>query len=172
MEKVDWEYVRQEVYDKGTTRSSRSSGRWPPISPTSSSGGRFGKSSTLKPPPEEVTVRLAPKPAEKTQIDFCDGVFLTDPATGHKTLTQFFLGVLPLSSWRHRRRHRPGRRFALNDLRELETGGVRRFKKPRTLGIERGKNLDLAVVCVWRETGNGLRAKMSCFPPERQLRKH
>ena len=33
METVDWEYVRQEVYGKGTTVS-RSRGKWPPISRT------------------------------------------------------------------------------------------------------------------------------------------
>ena len=46
-----------------------------------------------------MTIRLHHKPAEKTQIDFCDGLFLTDPVTGNKTLTQFFLGVLPFSSY-------------------------------------------------------------------------
>ena len=49
--------------------------------------------------PEQVTIRLDHKPAEKTQIDFCDGLWITDPETGKKTLTQFFLGVLPFSSY-------------------------------------------------------------------------
>ena len=46
-----------------------------------------------------MTIRLDHKPAEKTQIDFCDGLFITDRVTGNKTLTQFFLGVLPFSSY-------------------------------------------------------------------------
>jgi hypothetical protein len=46
-----------------------------------------------------VTIRLDHKAAEKTQVDFCDGLFITDSVTGHKTLTQFFLGVLPFSSY-------------------------------------------------------------------------
>src|SRR6266481_4988087 len=49
--------------------------------------------------PEQVTIRLNHKPAEKTQIDFCDGLWITEWGTGKKTLTQFFLGVLPFSSY-------------------------------------------------------------------------
>src|SRR5437879_6163295 len=49
--------------------------------------------------PEQVTIRLHHKPAEKTQVDFCDGVFITERVSGKKTLTQFFLGVLPFSSY-------------------------------------------------------------------------
>ena len=39
------------------------------------------------------------KAGEKTQIDFCDGVPITDPLTGKTTSTQFFCGVLPFSSY-------------------------------------------------------------------------
>ena len=46
-----------------------------------------------------MTIRLDHKAAEKSQIDFCDGLFITDRVTGNKTLTQFFLGVLPFSSY-------------------------------------------------------------------------
>jgi hypothetical protein len=45
---------------------------------------------------DQVTIRLDHKPAEKTQIDFTDGLFITDPVTGNQTLTQFFLGVATL----------------------------------------------------------------------------
>jgi hypothetical protein len=38
------------------------------------------------------------QPGDKVQVDFSDGVWLTDRATGKKTLTQLFLGVLPFSS--------------------------------------------------------------------------
>ncbi len=46
----------------------------------------------------EATIRLDHKPGEKVQVDFSDGVWLTDSTTGKKTLTEFFLGVLPFSS--------------------------------------------------------------------------
>ena len=51
-----------------------------------------------EPSPSEVTIRLDHKPGEKVQVDFSDGVWLTDSTTGKKTLTEFFLGVLPFSS--------------------------------------------------------------------------
>jgi transposase len=49
--------------------------------------------------PDQVTIRLEHKPGEKTQIDFSDGLWITEPATGNKRQTQFFLGVLPFSSY-------------------------------------------------------------------------
>jgi hypothetical protein len=48
--------------------------------------------------PSEVTIRLDHQPGDKVQVDFSDGVWLTDRATGKKTLTELFLGVLPFSS--------------------------------------------------------------------------
>jgi hypothetical protein len=45
-----------------------------------------------EPSPSEVTIRLDHKPGEKVQVDFSDGVWLTDSTTGKKTLTEFFLG--------------------------------------------------------------------------------
>jgi hypothetical protein len=39
--------------------------------------------------PEQVTIRLNHKPAGKTQVDFCDGVFITERDSGKKTLTSF-----------------------------------------------------------------------------------
>lgn len=35
---------------------------------------------------------------ERTQVDYCDGLFITDRRTGKRTKTQFFCGVLPFSS--------------------------------------------------------------------------
>ena len=49
--------------------------------------------------PSEVTIRLDHKPGERVQVDFSDGVWLTDRASGKKPLTQLFLGVLPFSSY-------------------------------------------------------------------------
>ncbi len=98
MESVDWEYVRQEVYGKGTTVKQIQREVAPDIAYVKFWRG-FREKVRVEASPDQVTIRLDHKPAEKTQIDFCDGLFITDPATGHKTLTQFFLGVLPFSSY-------------------------------------------------------------------------
>lgn len=48
------------------------------------------------------SVSLAPAlkhtPGERTQIDYADGLLLTEPKTGKKAKTQLFCGVLPFSS--------------------------------------------------------------------------
>lgn len=98
METVDWEYVRQEVYGKGTTVKQIQREVAPDIAYVKFWRG-FREKVSVEASPNQVTIRLDHKPAEKTQIDFCDGLFLTDPVTGNKTLTQFFLGVLPFSSY-------------------------------------------------------------------------
>jgi transposase len=98
METVDWEYVRQEVYGKGTTVKQIQREVAPDIAYVKF-WRAFREKVSRQASPEQVTIRLDHKPAEKTQIDFCDGVFLTDAVTGQKTLTQFFLGVLPFSSY-------------------------------------------------------------------------
>jgi hypothetical protein len=95
---VDWEYVRQEVFGKGTTVKQIQREVAPEIGYVKfwrvfreKLGGQAS--------PDQVTIRLDHKPAEKTQIDFCDGLWITEPQSGKKTLTQFFLGVLPFSSY-------------------------------------------------------------------------
>lgn len=98
METVDWEYVRQEVYGKGTTVKQIQREVAPDIGYVKF-WRAFREKVSVQASPDQVTIRLDHKPAERTQIDFCDGVFITDPATGNKTLTQFFLGVLPFSSY-------------------------------------------------------------------------
>jgi transposase len=98
IETVDWDYVRQEVYGKGTTVKQIQREVAPEIAYVKF-WRAFREKVGRQASPGQVTIRLDHKPAEKTQIDFCDGVFLTDPVTGHKTLTQFFLGVLPFSSY-------------------------------------------------------------------------
>ena len=45
------------------------------------------------------TVHLVHNPGEKTQVDYCDGIYLIDPKTGKKTKTHMFCGVLPFSSY-------------------------------------------------------------------------
>ncbi len=98
METVDWEYVRQEVFGKGTTVKQIQREVAPDIAYVKF-WRAFREKVRVEASPEQVTIRLDHKPAEKTQIDFCDGLFITDPVTGNKTLTQFFLGVLPFSSY-------------------------------------------------------------------------
>ena len=98
METVNWEYVRQEVYGKGTTVKQIQREVAPDIAYVKF-WRVFREKVSVQASPDQVTIRLHHKPAEKTQIDFCDGLFLTDPVTGNKTLTQFFLGVLPFSSY-------------------------------------------------------------------------
>jgi transposase len=97
-EKIDWEYVRQEVYGKGTTVRQIGQEVAPEIAYVKFWRG-FREKAGRQALPEQVTMRLHHKPAEKTQIDFCDGVWITERETGKKTLTQFFLGVLPFSSY-------------------------------------------------------------------------
>jgi len=97
-EKIDWDYVRQEVYGKGTTVKQIGQEVAPEIAYVKF-WRVFREQTGLKASPEQVTIRLNHKPAEKTQVDFCDGVFITEPDSGKKILTQFFLGVLPFSSY-------------------------------------------------------------------------
>ena len=92
---VDWEYVRQEVYGKGTTVKQIQREVAPEIAYVKfwrvfreKLGGYVS--------PDQVTIRLDHKPAEKTQIDFFDGLWITERETGKKTPTQFFLGRLAL----------------------------------------------------------------------------
>lgn len=95
---VDWEYVRQEVYGKGTTVKQIQREVAPEIAYVKFwrvFRERLGGQAS----PDQVTIRLDHKPAEKTQVDFCDGLWITEPQTGKKTLSQFFLGVLPFSSY-------------------------------------------------------------------------
>ena len=49
--------------------------------------------------PVKPAVRQSHPPGQKCFIDFCDGIAITDRATGRKTKTQFFMGVLPFSSY-------------------------------------------------------------------------
>jgi transposase len=95
---VDWEYVRQEIYGKGTTVKQIQREVAPDIAYVKF-WRAFREKLGCQASPDQVTIRLDHKPAEKAQIDFCDGVFITDPVTGNKTLTQFLLGVLPFSSY-------------------------------------------------------------------------
>jgi transposase len=97
-EKIDWDSVRQEVYGKGTTVKQIQQEVAPEIGYVKF-WRAFREQAGRQASPEQVTIRLNHKPAEKTQIDFCDGLWITEWGTGKKTLTQFFLGVLPFSSY-------------------------------------------------------------------------
>ena len=95
---ADWDYVRQEVYGKGITVKQIQREVAPEIAYVKF-WRVFREKLDGQASPDQVTIRLDHKPAEKTQIDFCDGLWITEPQTGKKTLTQFFLGVLPFSSY-------------------------------------------------------------------------
>jgi Homeodomain-like domain len=95
-EKIDWGYVRQEVYGKGTTVKQIGQEVAPVIAYVKF-WRVFREKAARQASPEQVTIRLHHKPGEKTQIDFSDGLWITDPATGNKRLTQFFLGVCRLA---------------------------------------------------------------------------
>ena len=88
---VDWEYVRAEVYGKGTTIKQIHGEVAPEVSYLNF-WRTFRDQVPRQASPSEVTIRLHHKAGEKTQIDFCDGVPITDPLTGKTTSTQFFCG--------------------------------------------------------------------------------
>jgi transposase len=46
-----------------------------------------------------VVMRQHHRPGEKTFVDFCDGIALTDPVTGEKLPTELFVGALGASSY-------------------------------------------------------------------------
>jgi transposase len=95
---VNWDYVRQEVYGKGSTIKQIHLEVAPEVAYLSF-WRAFRDQVPHQASPQEITIRLHHKPAEKTQIDFCDGIPITDPLTGKTTLSQFFCGVLPFSSY-------------------------------------------------------------------------
>jgi transposase len=77
IETVDWEYVRQEVYGKGTTVKQIGREVAPEIAYVKF-WRAFREQVGCQTSPEQVTIRLQHKPAEKTQIDFSDGLWITD----------------------------------------------------------------------------------------------
>jgi transposase len=94
---IDWEYVRQEVAGRGTTIKQIGREVAPEIEYVKFWRAYWEYASPVA-SPSEVTIRLDHQPGDKVQVDFSDGVWLTDRATGKKTLTELFLGVLPFSS--------------------------------------------------------------------------
>ncbi len=92
--RVNWDHVRQEV-GKGCTIKQIHL-EVCPEAPYVAFWRAFRDRVPVSP---EVTIRLHHKAGEKTQIDFCDGIPITDPRTGFVTKTQLFVGVLPFSSY-------------------------------------------------------------------------
>ena len=74
-ETVDWGYVRQEVYGKGTTVKQIQREVDPRDSLRKVLAGVFREQVGRQILPGQVTIRLEHRPAEKTQIDFCDSLF-------------------------------------------------------------------------------------------------
>lgn len=93
--RVNWDQVRGEVYGKGCTIKQIHREVAPEV-PYVAFWRAFREQAPLSP---EVTIRLHHKPGEKTQIDFCDGIGITDSRTGKVVPTQLFVGVLPFSSY-------------------------------------------------------------------------
>ncbi len=91
---INWTHVREEV-GKGCTIKQIHLEVAPEISYLNF-WRDFRNEVPLSP---EVTIRLHHKPGEKTQIDFCDGISITDSKTGKIRPTQLFVGVLPFSSY-------------------------------------------------------------------------
>lgn len=52
-----------------------------------------------KPTSPPVSMRLRHEPGERTYFDFCDGIPITDRATGKETKTQLLVATLPFSSF-------------------------------------------------------------------------
>lgn len=91
---VDWEAVSKAVLN-GTTVKQLHQEYCPEVSYTC-----FRRRLRVKAPrPVAVTLRLEHKPGERTQIDYCDGVAVTDRNTGEIRKTHLFCGVLPFSSY-------------------------------------------------------------------------
>ena len=95
---VDWDYVRKEVYGGGTTIKQIHAEVAPEVSYINF-WRAFREKVPQKASPSEVTIRLHHKPGEKVQIDFCDGIPITDRLTGKTTKTHLFCGVLAFSSY-------------------------------------------------------------------------
>lgn len=91
---IDWNHVREEVGKGCTIKQIHRE-----AAPEMSYLGFWRAFRSELPVAPEVTIRLHHKPGEKTQIDFCDGIPVTDPRTGKTRPTQIFVGVLPFSSF-------------------------------------------------------------------------
>ena len=70
-EKINWDHVCQEVYGKVTTVKQIRQEAAPEIAYVKF-WRVFREQAGLKATPQQVTLRLHHKPAEKTQVDFCD----------------------------------------------------------------------------------------------------
>jgi transposase len=79
-DQIDWDYVRQEVGAKGTTIKQIGREMAPEIECVKFWRAYWAYASPVA-SPSEVTIRLDHKPGEKVQVDFSDGVWLTDRAT-------------------------------------------------------------------------------------------
>jgi transposase len=91
---IDWQKIHDQFH-KGTQLKTL----WQEIQPEMSYWcfwRQFRNQFAAKP---QVTIRLHHNPGEKIFFDFCDGLFITDRATGKKTKTQLFIGVMPFSSF-------------------------------------------------------------------------
>jgi transposase len=94
-EALDWKMIAQKR-QQGVSIKQLHSAYAPDHVPYSTFGDRLRKH--LK-PLKIPSLHLVHNPAEKTQIDYCDGIYLVDPKSGKKIKTHMFCGVLPFSSY-------------------------------------------------------------------------
>lgn len=92
---VDWEFLAKKRKSGVSVKQ-----LYADYGPSHVGYGTFGdwlrkKSKQAKLP----TVHLVHNPGEKTQIDYCDGIYLVDRKTGNRIKTYLFCGVLPFSSY-------------------------------------------------------------------------
>ena len=99
MGKMDWDYVRQEVYGKGTTVKQIGQEVAPEIAYVKFWRVFREQARPLKPHPNKSRSGWITSRRKKPRSISATVLLITERETGKKTLTQFFLGVLPFSSY-------------------------------------------------------------------------
>lgn len=94
---IDWAYVQKEVA-RGVTLKQLFK-EYNLTTSEASFRRHWQRYSKLFVSAEQVTMRLDHKPGEKMFFDFCDGLYITDRATGIKKRTQLLCGAMPFSSY-------------------------------------------------------------------------
>ena len=92
---IDWQKAKEEVGSKGVSVKQLHKELAPEVSYL-----RFWRELKQHLPPQaEVSLRREHVIGSEVEIDYCDGIVITDHATGKKTKTHLFVGVLPFSSY-------------------------------------------------------------------------
>lgn len=94
----DWAYIHQEIKKPHVTLTLL----WQEYREEHPAGYQYSRFSELYGQWRKklrITMRQTHKAGEKMFVDYCDGLFLTDPISGEKTLTQLFVGVWGASNY-------------------------------------------------------------------------